>query len=191
MRVLEIGKIAKLKDWWKGFKGETKRPSVPTALERMKALFEKEKISYRLIPHAEVYTAPELAASIHAPGREVAKVVLVRADGQYTMAVLPSHRQLDLTRFAQVIGAREVSLAKEWEMKELFPDCEVGAMPPFGNLYGLRVYVDRSWVGEPEIFFQAGTHHEVIEMRYEDFERLVHPEVAHFVLEPLKKASGF
>jgi Ala-tRNA(Pro) deacylase len=96
-----------------------------------------------------------------------------------------------LNHFGELIGARQVSLAKEWEMAELFPDCEVGAMPPFGELYSLPVYVDESLVREPEIYFQVGTHHEVIEIRHEDFERLVHPKVGHFVLEPLKTASGF
>ena len=184
-------KVTKFKNWWKGSKGGTAKPEELTLLERLKNLFEKEKIPYRLIPHWEVYTAPELAASIHIPGRKVVKVVVVWADGEYVMAVLPSHRQLDLTRFAQVIGARQLLLAKEWEVGKLFPDCEVGAMPPFGNLYGLRVYVDMSLILEPLIYFSAGSHYEVVEMRYEDFERLVHPEVDHFVLEPLEKASGF
>ncbi len=178
-------------DEWKAIKHGSVKPKRRPILERLKALFEKEHLSYRLIPHSEVFTAPELAASIHVTGRQVAKVVMVRADGRYVMAVLPSHRQLDLDRFGEVIGAHHVSLAKEWEMEELCPDCEVGAMPPFGNLYGLPVYLDESLVKEPEIFFQAGSHHEVIEMRYQDFERLVHPKVDHFALEPLKTASGF
>src|SRR3989337_545006 len=92
-------------------RGGTAKPEELTLLERLKNLFEKEKIPYRLIPHWEVYTAPELAASIHIPGRKVVKVVVVWADGEYVMAVLPSHRQLDLTRFAQVIAARQLLLA--------------------------------------------------------------------------------
>ncbi|MBI3610797.1 MAG: YbaK/EbsC family protein [Nitrospirae bacterium] len=153
-------------------------------------LFEKAKVPYRVIPHSEVYTAPELAASIHTSGRKVAKVVMVSADGRYAMAVLPAHRQLDLARFAQAIGARRVTLATEADVGKLCPDCELGAMPPFGNLYGLRVYVDASLARESAIFFPAGSHHEVVEMRYEDFERLVCPQVGDFALEPLKRASG-
>jgi Ala-tRNA(Pro) deacylase len=162
----------------------------PTAPERLKMLFEKEKVPYRVIPHPEVYTAPELAASIHASGRKVAKVVMVLADGRYVMAVIPSHRQLDLNRFAEVIGAVQVSLATEAVLEKLFPDCELGAMPPFGNLYELQVFVDESLTREPEIFFQPGTHHEMIVIRYADFERLVHPATAHFASEPMEKASG-
>jgi Ala-tRNA(Pro) deacylase len=153
--------------------------------------FEKENVPYRVIPHREVYTSPELAASIHTSGRKVAKVVMVWADGRHVMAVLPSHRQLDLSRFAEVIGAARVSLATETDMEKLFPDCELGAMPPFGNLYEFQVYVDESLTREPEIYFQPGTHHEMIAIRYEDFERLVRPEKDHFVLGPTEKASGF
>jgi Ala-tRNA(Pro) deacylase len=89
-----------------------------------------------------------------------------------------------------LIGTRRIALATEAELEKLFPDCELGAMPPFGSLYGLRVYLDRSLTREPEIYFQDGTHHEVIEMRYEDFERLVRPAVGDLALE-LRKASGF
>jgi Ala-tRNA(Pro) deacylase len=186
-------KTQKPKKWWETWrtsKQATEKPGRQTVLERLKTLFKQEKISYRLIPHSEVFTAPELAASIHTPGRRVAKVVLVRADGRYVMAVIPSHRQLDLSYFGGVIGASQVSLAKEWEMRELFPDCEVGTMPPFGDLYGLPVYVDESLILEPEIFFQAGSHREVIEMREKDFERLAHPKLGHFVLEPFTTATG-
>jgi Ala-tRNA(Pro) deacylase len=174
----------------KAIKQGTVEPDRLSVLERLKALFKKENISYRIIPHPEVYTAPEVAASIHAPGRQVAKVVMVRANGRYVMAVLPSHRQVDLNSFGEMIGASHVALAVEWEIEDLCPDCEAGAMPPFGGFYGLPVYLDESLVREPEIFFQAGSHHEVIEMRYKDFERLVHPKVGHFVQEPVKAAIG-
>lgn len=159
--------------------------------ERLKDLFDRENIPFRFLSHTEVYTAPELAESIHVSGWNVAKAVLVCADGRYAMAVLPSPRRLDLNRLEGVLRSARVFLAKEWEMKELFPDCEVGAMPPLGNLYGLRVVVDASLAREPVIYFPAGSHHEVIEMLYRDFERLVHPRIGDFVLEPLKKAGGF
>jgi len=166
------------------------KPERRSVLARLKALFKKEKISYRLIPHAEVYTAPEVAASIHAPGRQVAKVVMVRADGRFAMAVLPSHRQVDLSRFGKMIGASHVALAKEWEIEKLCPDCEAGTMPPFGDLYGLPVYVDKSLVREPEIFFQAGSHHEVIEMHEDDFKRLARPKLGHFLQEQVNVGIG-
>jgi Ala-tRNA(Pro) deacylase len=189
----EMKKIMNLRSWWKRYKGFQKEkagPEWPTASERLKTLFRKERVSFKVFPHSEVFTAPELAASIHATGRRVAKVVMVLADERYVMAVLPSHRQLDLDGFARLIGSRRVSLATEAELGKLFPDCELGAMPPFGNLYGFRVYVDTSLTREPAIYFQAGSHHEVLEMRYADFERLVRPETGDFAL-PLKKASGF
>jgi len=174
----------------KALKQDTVKPVRRSILAQLKTLFKKEKISYRLIPHSEVYTAPEVAASIHAPGRQVAKVVMVRADGRYVMAVLPSHRHVDLSRFGKMIGAGHVALAKEWEIEKLCPDCEAGAMPPFGDLYGLPVYLDKSLVREPEIFFQAGSHHEVIEMHEEDFKRLAHPKLGHFLAEQVNAASG-
>lgn len=189
----QMEKTLKLRNWWKGYKeyGKGKvSPEWPTAPERLKVLFKKEKVPFRVIPHSEVFTAPELAASIHATGRRVAKVVMVRAGERFVMAVLPSHRQLDVDRMARAIGVRQASLASETELEKLFPDCEIGAMPPFGNLYGLRVYADASLSREPVMYFQNGTHHEVVEMRYEDFERLVCPERGDFVF-PLKKASGF
>jgi len=174
----------------KAAKEDTVKSRHPPVLERLKTLFKKEKVSYRIIPHSEVYTAPEVAASIHAPGRQVAKVVMVRADGRYVMAVLPSHRHVDLSRFGKMIGAGHVALAKEWEIEKLCPDCEAGAMPPFGDLYGLPVYLDKSLVREPEIFFQAGSHHEVIEMHEEDFKRLAHPKLGHFLAEQVNAASA-
>ncbi|HEY5600198.1 MAG TPA: YbaK/EbsC family protein, partial [Candidatus Manganitrophaceae bacterium] len=173
MRLFKKEKMDKWFDWRQVFPGGKEREEKgrtsterPAVFERMKALFEREKISYRLIPHSEVYTAPELAASIHVPGREVAKVVVVRADKKYAMAVLPANRPLDLVRFSQLLGVRHVSLATEGDMKKLFPDCEVGAAPPFGNFYGLEVYVEASLASEKEIFFPAGSHHEVVQMRY-------------------------
>ncbi len=163
----------------------------PLILERLKLLFEKEEIPYRVIPHEEVYTASELAESIRVPGRKVLKVVIVKSYGEDVMAVLPSHRQIDLHSFAEVIGKREVSLEDEEAMQKRFSDCEAGAMPPFGGFYGLPVYCDLALSHEPVIFFAAGTHRMVIEMRYQDYIHIVQPVLSHFVLEPLQKVSGF
>ncbi|MFQ5780502.1 MAG: aminoacyl-tRNA deacylase [Nitrospiria bacterium] len=197
MRPMEIKKTVKMKGRWKGvYKGkkQEKKPETSQVLDRLEALFEEKKIPYRVIPHAEVYTAPEWAQSIHAPGREVAKVVIVRTgycegDPRYVMAVLPSHRQPDLIRFAMVVGESSVSLATESELKFLFPDCEAGAMPPFERFYGMSVYVDESLAREPVIFFQAGSHRQVIEMRYKDFVSLVHPVLERFAMGPFNRPN--
>lgn len=186
-----------MRKWWEGHdKGDRAKSSegpetAQQILGRLKSLLEGEKVPYRVIPHAEVYTASELAQSIHAPGREVAKVVIVRADSRYAMAVLPSHKQLDLSRFAAVVGVDRVTLATESEMDGLFPDCDPGAMPPFGGFYGLSVYVDESLARGPVIFFKAGSHRHVVEMRYQDFISLVRPTVDRFVIETFRKVSGF
>ncbi len=190
MRTESFYRISKLLGWWRRKPNKKECAKSPSALERIKALLDKEKIPYRLVSHPEAYSALRVAESIHVPGREVAKVVIVRATAEYGMVVLPAHRDLDLARLAHAIGAENVSLVEEQELKEIFPDCEVGAMPPFGNLYELPVYVDQSLAEEPVIFFPAGSHHEVIEMRYEDFDRIVHPIMGQFAMEPLKRASG-
>lgn len=163
----------------------------PLVVERLKALFKEEKIPYRLIPHREAYTASEVAESIHMPGRKFVKVVIVQANGKKVMAVLPSHRQINLSLFAEVTGKEEVSLIGEDEFRLQFPDCEVGAMPPFGGFYQLPVYADALLGHEAVIYFRAGSHREVIEMRHQDFMRLVQPSVCHFVQESLKRVSGF
>jgi len=168
-----------------------RQEKTPLILARLKVLFKREGVPYRVIPHEAVYTASELAESIHVPGRKVVKVVIVKSFGEDIMAVLPSHRQIDLNRFAEVIGKRKVTLEDEETMSKRFPDCEAGAMPPFGGFYGLPVYCDASLAHEPVIFFSAGTHRVVIEMRYQDYVRIVLPSVSHFVMEPLKKVSGF
>lgn len=189
MRFLGMDHLKQMKEGWKLFSWKKQARKEPTALERMKALFEQEKIPYQLISHSEAHTAPELAASIHAPGREVAKVVIIQADGKYVMAVLPAHRQIHLTRFARVAGAERISLAEEGEIRKLFPDCEPGAIPPLGNLYGFPVYLEESLAQEPVIFFPAGTCREVIKMRFDDFQRLVRSRVADFALGTLKRAG--
>lgn len=199
MRTENFRPISKLIDWWRSALRKKEGTTSPSARERMTALLDKEKIPYRVVPHPKACSALRLAESIHVPGREVAKVVIVRAGDlapgaatteEYGMVVLPANRDLDLARFAHTIGAESVSLVEEWELKEIFPDCEIGAMPPLGNLYELPVYVDQALAEEPVLFFPAGSHHEVIEMRYKDFERLVHPIVDHFALEPLKRVIG-
>jgi Ala-tRNA(Pro) deacylase len=151
--------------------------------DRLKHFLAQQKIEYDTLPHREVFTAQEVAATTHVPGRQLAKVILVREDGKgYLMAVLPASCRLDVSTLTAVSGKRKLSLAGEDEVGRVFPDCEIGAMPPFGNLYDLPVYVDACFPREKELYFQAGNHHEVVRMRYGEYERLVRPVAGEFCL---------
>ncbi|HLI64032.1 MAG TPA: YbaK/EbsC family protein, partial [Terriglobales bacterium] len=130
--------------------------------------------------HSKAYTAQGIAAISHISGREVAKTVIVKLDGNLAMAVLPASYQVDLEALRRVTGVQVAELATEREFKQNFPDCETGAMPPFGNLYGIPVYVDRTLAEDREIAFNAGSHYELIKMAYRDFYQLVKPEVMEF-----------
>ncbi|PYI81134.1 MAG: deacylase [Verrucomicrobia bacterium] len=147
---------------------------------KLKEFLDKEKIKYVSITHSPAYTAQEVAASAHVPGKELAKTVIVKVDGQMAMAVLPANRKVVVQELREITGADEVQFATEVEFKNLFPDCETGAMPPFGNLYGMEVYVAPSLAEDDEIAFNAGTHTELIKMSYQDFERLVKPKMVSF-----------
>jgi Ala-tRNA(Pro) deacylase len=147
---------------------------------KLKEFLDKEKIKYVSIMHSTAYTAQEVAASAHVTGRELAKTVIVELDKQMAMAVLPANRKIVLQDLREVTGCDQVKFASEEEFKEKFPECETGAMPPFGNLYGMEVYVAESLTRNDEIVFNAGTHTEVIRMKFHDFERLVKPKVVSF-----------
>ncbi len=149
-------------------------------LRRLKDYLDREKVPYEVLTHRETFTAPELAQALHVPGRELAKVVMVKADERFVMTVLPADWKVDLKRLKEIFRTSHVRLATEAEFKELFTDCELGAMPPFGNLYGLEVYVDQSLTTDEEIVFQAGTRHEAVKLRYQDFASLVRPRDAEF-----------
>ena len=138
---------------------------------------EEHHVPYRTIPHARTYTAQETAASAHVSGRELAKTVIVKLDGRLLMVVLPAHYHIDLHALCRVTGAYHAELADEQEFKDRFPSCEVGAMPPFGNLFDMEVLVARSLSEDEEIAFNAGSHTELIRMRFADFENLVHPTI--------------
>ncbi|HEY0945959.1 MAG TPA: YbaK/EbsC family protein [Opitutaceae bacterium] len=148
---------------------------------KLKAFLDGHDIKYVSIQHSAAYTAPEVAASAHVSGRDFAKTVIVKIEGDMAMVVLPASRRLVLTDLREMLETDHVRLASEAEFKDTFPDCELGAMPPFGNLYGIKTYVTANLADEPEIAFNAGTHTEVIKMAYEDFERLVSPTVIDFV----------
>jgi Ala-tRNA(Pro) deacylase len=135
----------------------------------------KENVRYVTIKHSKAYTAHEIAVSAHIPHKELAKTIMINIDGEMAMIVIPASSQVDLERMKEAVGSRDVRLAAEREFKNEFPDCEVGAMPPFGNLYGVKVFVSQALREDDEIVFNAGSHTELIRLAYQDFERLVQP----------------
>jgi Ala-tRNA(Pro) deacylase len=149
-------------------------------LKKLKDYLETNGVSYEVGFHPEVFTAQEIAAAQHVPGKEMAKVVMVKADGKMLTLVLPASHQIDMKKLKRVLKCKKVSMAKEKEFEELFPDCEVGAMPPFGNLYRLEVLVDQVLAEDASIVFQAGNHIETVRMKYSDYARLVNPKVGNF-----------
>lgn len=145
-------------------------------VRKLKEYLDGHGIQYVTITHSPAYTAQMIAAAAHVPGKELAKTVMVKLDGVMAMAVLPSSAKVDLERLREAADADKVSLATEVEFKGLFPDCEVGAMPPFGNLWDMKVYVDAGLAEDEEIAFNAGSHVELIKLYYADFDRLVKPK---------------
>lgn len=148
----------------------------------VRTLLDSRRVAYRTIPHERCLTAQEIAAAAHIPGREMAKTVMVKLDGELAMAVLPAHERVDLDRLRRVAGAREVTLALESEFKDRFPGCETGAMPPFGNLYGMRVFVAEHLAQDHAIAFNCGDHRELVQLDYRDFAKLVEPTVGDIVV---------
>ena len=152
--------------------------------KKLKEFLDAHQVKYVTIRHSEAYTAQEIAALAHIRGKELAKTVMVKVDGKMAMAVLPASNRVDMSLLNAAAGAKSIGLATESEFKSLFPDCEIGAMPPFGNLYGMSVFADASLTKDDEIAFNAGSHIELIRMAYKDFERLVQPAVAEFSARP-------
>lgn len=132
---------------------------------------------YVVMKHSEAFTAQEVAASAHIPGKDMVKTVMVKADGDMKMVVLPSTHDVDFASVRGALDADEVELASEEEFESLFPDCELGAMPPFGNFYDIDTLVAESLTEDSEIAFNAGTHKEVVKMAYSDYEELVQPQI--------------
>jgi len=147
--------------------------------QRLRAYLDSNNIHYTNIMHTPAYTAQGVAHSAHISGKGIAKTVIVKSDGEMVMVVLPANQKVNLEQFRLFLHASEVELASEEEFQNAFPDCEPGAMPPFGNLYDMKVYVSEELKSE-EIAFNAGTHAELIQMKYQDFERLVKPQVVSF-----------
>lgn len=149
-------------------------------LQKLRDYLDREKVKYVVITHSPAHTAMEVAEAAHVPGKEMAKTVMVKLDGEMVMVVVPASFKLNTGRLLDATGADEVDLAQEREFTRLFPGCEVGAMPPFGNLFGLKTFVAEELAQDEEIAFNAGSATEVIRMRYEDFARLVQPRTLPF-----------
>jgi Ala-tRNA(Pro) deacylase len=145
--------------------------------ERVREYLDAHAVQYQVIAHPEAFTSQEVAAASHISGRDIAKVVLVKRAGLLAMVVVPAACRVGVDRLASLSGSPDVRLAREEEFEALFADCDTGAMPPFGNLYGLPVYVDDELASRERIIFQAGNHSELVSMRYRDYDRLVQPQV--------------
>jgi Ala-tRNA(Pro) deacylase len=150
------------------------------SVQTLKQFLDGRGIRYVTVRHSPAFTSQEVAASAHISGYEIAKTVMVKVNGKMAMAVLPAPLHVDLRHLTQLIGADQVELATESEFKALFPECELGAMPPFGPLYGIETYVAERLTKDEYIAFNAGTHTELFRMRYRDFEQLVAPKVLAF-----------
>ena len=154
-------------------------------LNKLRMFLDSHHVKYVVISHSKAFTAQGIAAVSHISGKELAKTVIVKLDGALGMAVLPASFQVDLLALKKAVGVRTADLASEREFKQHFPDCETGAMPPFGNLYGIPVYVDETLTRDKEIAFNAGSHYELIKLAYADFEQLVQPLVLDFAAIPV------
>ena len=154
-------------------------------------VLKRERVPYLTLRHPPAFTAPELSQVAHIPGRRSAKVVICIADTQPVQAVLPAHYSVDLEALRGLVGSASLRLAREAEIADLYPEFEVGAMPPFGMMYGHRVFVERCFVGEPELVFNAGTHTDSLCMHYADFADIVRPTVGTFGVAPGKRGTEY
>jgi Ala-tRNA(Pro) deacylase len=155
---------------------------------RLETLLEESGVPFEVIDHPLAFTAQEEAAASHVPGRHWAKTVAVLVQGEPALAVLPATRRLDLAKLRKVVGTEDVTVAREAEFQGLYPDCDLGAMPPFGELYGQRTFVDEGLREEERIAFHAGDHRTAIEMSFADFERLCDPVPADLSGPPRESA---
>jgi len=149
-------------------------------LKRLTDYLDRNKVKYIAMAHSPAYTSEEIAAIAHLPGKEIAKTVMMKIEEKMTMIVLPASYMIDFSELRRVLAAQKTELATEDEFRGLFPECEVGAMPPFGNLFGIEVVVEKSLAMDQEIAFNAGTHNELLRMTYRDFDRLVKPRALSF-----------
>ena len=150
------------------------------SLQKLRKFLDEQRVKYVTISHSPAFTANDVAAAAHISGKEMAKTVMVKVDGEMIMVVLPASMKVDFGRLLDATGAQEVELAHENEFKDLFPDCDLGTMPPLGNLFGMRTFVAEELTEDEEIAFNAGSTTELIKLAYSDFERLVQPRVLPF-----------
>lgn len=150
-------------------------------VQKVKNYLNENKVNYTSIPHSLAYATREISHQCHISEKEMAKVVIVQAGSKLVMVIIPSSKLLDFKSLENTLHESDVSLATEKEFANAFPDCEVGAMPGFGNLYNMDVIVDQSVAKNKDIFFNGGTHTEIIKLSYQDFEKLVHPKVTSIV----------
>jgi Ala-tRNA(Pro) deacylase len=150
-------------------------------ITKVREFLDSHHVRYVVIGHSPAYTAQEIASLAHVSGKEMAKTVIVKVDGKIAMAVLPASYNVDFESFKKGLGATKIELAHESEFKHLFPDCELGAMPPFGNLYNMPVFVAEPLTKDKQIAFNSGTLTELFMMDYKDFKELVRPKVIRFV----------
>lgn len=152
-------------------------------LSKLREFLDSHGIKYLVMSHSLAYTAQGVAALAHVSGKKLAKTVIVKIDGILAMAVVPASSHVDLDRLRELTGAQIVELATEREFKDAFPDCETGAMPPFGNLYDIPVYADVNLAENEEITFSAGSHRELVRMHWADMQRLVGPTIHELTYE--------
>lgn len=149
-------------------------------VKKLKEFLDSQKVKYIATSHSPAFTSQEIAAAAHVSGRQLAKCVIVKIDGKFTMVVVPANDQVNFAKLREETGAKAVDLATESEFKDKFPGCEVGAMPPFGNLYDMPVFLSEKLKQEDNILFNAGSHSELLELKLEDYEHLVKPKVVAF-----------
>jgi len=159
-------------------------------LTQLRDFLDSHKIKYVVISHSIAYTTQGIAALTHIPGSHLAKTVIIKVDGTLAMTVLPAPLHVDLVRLKDHLGAKSVELASELEFKSRFPDCETGAMPPLGNLYGMTVLADESLARLDEIAFNAGSHRELVRMAWRDFEMLVKPRMVKLAMGKSEKTAA-
>jgi Ala-tRNA(Pro) deacylase len=159
-------------------------------LSKLREFLDSHNVKYLVISHSLAYTAQGVAALSHVSGKKLAKTVILKIDGILAMAVIPASDHVDLDRMKKLTGASVVELASEREFRDAFPDCETGAMPPFGNLYDMAVYADTSLGRIEEITFTAGSHRELVRMKWDDMVRLVNPAVDELIYEHVAVASA-
>ncbi len=158
-------------------------------LRKLKEILDQNKVSYEVFNHALAYTAQEIAAKQHCSGNEMAKVVMLEVDDALMMGVIPASRKINLSTVVKSLGAQSARLATEDEFVARFPDCEIGAMPPFGNLFGVPVLVDPVLEKDTHIYFNAGNHVQTVRMQYKDFARIVKPRITPLTEVTSRKAA--